>query len=307
MSDQPLFDDRPRVQHFEDLPEPAQEVDYAALDTQQDKAWERFITQQQADLLTFFLDGLNRLDAIEAIPDDEWQTAIRADPDQQIGPEGKAAIRGSQWHTLVGGMTPVQKLVHLAVRMTDEDRDQLKTQLVRMMRRAYEQELTHQAARAGCSNRQGQLRNGPILSELDDICRGMAQGIVDTYNRDLAYAIRNIAADVPTANRTTYAARLREWESKRAAWKTPQIEQYTTNEGRSRAQAAFIERNRIEGFAVLMPERAACPVCQGWINRGNVPLRVAINNPPPYHPNCPHLWRTYYGRAADCSLLWVGE
>jgi len=47
----------------------------------------------------------------------------------------------------------------------------------------------------------------------------------------------------------------------------------------------------------------------GWINRGDVPLRVATNNPPPYHLRCPHYWVTRHDKVApeDCPLLWMGE
>ena len=63
------------------------------------------------------------------------------------------------------------------------------------------------------------------------------------------------------------------------------------------------------GYAVLEPRTAVCPVCQGWIERGEVPLRVAMNHPPPYHFRCPHLFVTYPELVAqdDCPLLWMGE
>jgi hypothetical protein len=206
-------------------------------------------------------------------------------------------------------MTNVQKLVHLAMRQDDLDVDRIRVELLGMRRRAYEDELTIQARRVGCPGCSGRLENGPILSELNAMCAEEAAGIVNTYNYDLAASVLNIAAEVPTANRYVYAKRLQAWEGKRSAWKAPQIAEYTEGTARSKAQQDFYTLNNIGGVAELMPKSAVCPVCIGWVERGEVPLREAENNPGPWHPNCPHLWQTSPDRVAreECPLLWMGE
>jgi len=213
------------------------------------------------------------------------------------------------WHGVAEGMTNVQKLVHLAMRQDDFDVDRIRVELLGMRRKAYEDELTIQARRVGCSGRSGRLENGPILSELNGMCAEEAVGIVNTYNYDLAGAVLNIFAETPTANRYVYAKRLQAWEEKRSSWKASQIAEYSEGTARSKAQSDFYELNNIGGVAELMPKSAVCPVCIGWVERGEVPLREAENNPPPYHPNCPHLWSTDPDRVAreDCPLLWMGE
>jgi hypothetical protein len=60
----------------------------------------------------------------------------------------------------------------------------------------------------------------------------------------------------------------------------------TVGTARAMAQQDFYMFNDVEGFAVLLPRLAKCPICQGWVNRGKVPLAEAQLNPPPYHVRC---------------------
>lgn len=217
--------------------------------------------------------------------------------------------KARDWQSVVDGMTDVQKLVHLAMRMDSVDIDRTRTGLLKAMRRAYEDELSIQARRAGCGNRTGRLDNNDSLTALSNAASGDAESIINTYNFDLSGAIINIAAETPNANRNTYVKRLGDWEEKRNAWKSEQIAGYTEGMARSIAQQDFFRFNNIGGTAELMPDQAVCPICQGWINRGEVSLREAENNPPPYHNGCPHLWETYPEQVPDgeCVDLWMGE
>jgi len=211
------------------------------------------------------------------------------------------------WRSLVDSMTDVQKLVHLAMRLDDFEVDRIRGELLKEGRRVYEDELTKQAQRVGCRNRAGRLTVGPALSELNRLYEEHARSIVNTYNYDLAGAIIAIGVEVPTANRYTYEARLRGWEARRNSWKLGQVAMATNGYARSMAQSDFAAYNSIDGYAILRPEKAVCPVCQGWVARGSIPLREALNNPPPYHGNCPHTYDTFPGQAGDCSTLWMGE
>jgi len=213
------------------------------------------------------------------------------------------------WRAVVDGMTNVQKLVHLAMRQDPVDEENIRGSLLRARRLAYEDELTAQAIIVGCTGRTGRLTNGDILSGLNNDSRRDAASIVNTYNYDLAIAILNIAAEVPAANRYVYASRLQGWESARASWKNAQIALNTELTARSGAQQDFYRFNNIGGSATLQPTRAVCPICQGWIARGEVPVRVAQANPPPYHVNCPHLWATDPEKIApdECADLWMGQ
>ncbi len=213
------------------------------------------------------------------------------------------------WQALTGELSNVQKLVHLAVRMDSYDRDALALELTRSMRRAFEDELSIQAARVGCASRSGRLNNSPILSALNEVAKTKADSIVATFNYDLAAAVVQVRADAPKANRHVYASRLRAWDTKRNQWKSTQIAMDSDGTARSIAQSEFFAHNGRGGSAILQPRKAVCPICQGWINRKEVPLAVAQNNPPPYHPNCPHYWSTNPEKWAkeSCPLLWMGE
>jgi len=195
------------------------------------------------------------------------------------------------------------------MRLDQFEAERMGTELMRVARRAYESEITIQAARVGCGRRAGRLTNGAILRELSDQGKEWSTSIVNTYNYDLAVAIQAIKTETPAANRNVYAARLRSWEARRSAWKTPQIAQMAEGWARSKAQKDFADNNRTEGSAVLKPETAVCPICAGWIKRGRTELQIALNNPGPFHPFCPHLWQIDYNKFSDdeCRLLWLGE
>ena len=193
------------------------------------------------------------------------------------------------------------------MRQDSFDIDRIRSELLKTSRRVYEQELTMQAARVGCTG-QGRLGNNPTLTELSDQARADAENIVNTYNFDLAAAIVQIRKDAPRANRNTYAKRLAEWEKKRNAWKSQQIAEWTEGIARVKAQQDFYRFNNLDGVGEVVPETAVCPVCQGWIKRGRIPLREILNNPPPYHIGCPHYIKTEAEKipTGECDQIWLG-
>lgn len=214
-----------------------------------------------------------------------------------------------EWQPLVDDSANVIKLVHLAARFDSFDVEELRVEISRKRRLAYEQELEIQAARVGCPGRRARLTNNSIISEINEESKRDAASIVNTYNFDLATQLIKVRSETPTANRNTYASRLRPWKDARAKWKDPQINEWSTNTAVARAQTDFHDINSTFGTAQLRPRKAVCPICIGWINRGDVPVRVATNNPPPYHLNCPHFWKFDTEKIArqDCPLLWMGE
>ena len=190
------------------------------------------------------------------------------------------------WESVIGDSPDVVKLVHLAMRYDSVDEDAWRVELLKARRSAYEDELTIQAGRSGCTGRIGRLTNNTILSEINKTCVRDAKSICNTYNYDMLAAATKIRAEIPTANRNVYAKRLADWKASRDGWKANQIAQYTLGTARAQAQQDFHNFNVMNGYAVLRPVEAVCPVCQGWVNRGRVPLTVATGNPPPYHPSC---------------------
>lgn len=209
---------------------------------------------------------------------------------------------------LLAEMSNVQRLVHLALRRDSQDVTELTAALTKARRRAFEDELTAMLSQVGCGG-QGRLTRGPELKALSEQSAEEAQGIADTYNRDLAFAILTIGQDAPRANRFVYASRLAVWDENRAAWKTRQIAEWTEGTARTGAVRAFLKNNNLTGEARVVPETAAEPVCEGWIKRGWVPVRELMADPPPYHPNCPHSTESRLEKIprAECADLWRGE
>ena len=213
------------------------------------------------------------------------------------------------WEVRMSDLTPVQILVHLALRRDVIDIEEWKTSLLQQMRRIYEHELTAMAARVGCPGRSAMIGEGAILSELNDQAQEWATGICNTFNYDACSAIETIRSDVPTANRHVYAYRLKKWEAARNQWKIPQIAEFTEGWTRSKAQTDFKSHNGTVGMARLVPFHGVCPVCLAMIARGWMPLREALADSPPWHPNCPHTWELDPDKVPpdQCPLLWMGE
>jgi len=216
------------------------------------------------------------------------------------------------WHALLEDMSPVMRLVHLAARWDQFDVEQQRGDYLRSMRAAYNDEISIQARNVGCGDQTGRMREGsPALPQLRAAAERHAESVVNTHNYDLAVAIIGIRQETPSANRNTYVSRLSAWNERRNAWKTPQIANMVDGEARAFAQQDFTENNRLRdrGTARLEPRTAVCPICQGWIDRGDVPLRVAMAHPSPYHPGCPHVFNVRYDQMSreECELLWLGE
>jgi len=214
------------------------------------------------------------------------------------------------WQRVVDDFTPVMQLVHLAGRYDAVDEERIRSELLSMRRKAYNDELAIQAQKVGCKGLVGRLSNGAILSALNDDSERDAKSIANTFNYYWALEVQRAKQDNPRGNRSYYSKRYREWAPTYWQWKDVQVAGMTDNTARAQAQQDFYQFNGgILGTARLQPRTAVCPVCQGWIDRGTVPLRVALNNPPPYHVNCPHVWETRPDKVTkeDCQILWMGE
>jgi hypothetical protein len=213
------------------------------------------------------------------------------------------------WRAAIVDASPVMTLVHEAVRQDNFDTASIQAGLEQISRSFYNDELTLMAAAHGCDSRHGRLESGIIQSDIDADAATDATSIVNTYNYDLAVAIRHIRQEHPRANRYHYARYLTEWNEKRSSWKDKQIAMMTEGKARNRAQADFLQRNNLmDGNAHLLPIPAVCPICRGLVARGDVPIRVAYANPMPVHPNCPHLWHVDGRELPEdrCATLWVG-
>ncbi len=237
-----------------------------------------------------------------------YRTQQRIDNILALPPEAfvdDPPFKARDWQEAISEHTKVMKMLHLAARLTDDDQQIFRKKLLDIRRREYEQALTGYRKQVGCEG-QALLENGPELSKLNEMSQVDATSIINTYNYDLGKAIETIKRDVPTANRHVYAFRLKAWEEERSTWKNPQIALFTQMSARQMAMKNFTENNRVAGGAVLVPSTAAEEICQGWLNRGLVPLKTALDNPSPYHVGCIHYWQPQFGDIGDCLDLWSG-
>lgn len=242
----------------------------------------------------------DKLAALLGVTDEEWLKA-----ETVIVVPVAEAKRDPQ--SITEQMTTVQRFVYIIVQGTDMDEAVLAAELTMKRIRAYEDELTIQAAAVGCTGRAGRLTNDMIQRDIRDKSREDAISILNTYDYDIAREIRAIAKRRIRANRYIYAYHLRAYMKRRQVWKRKQIAEYTDNWARSKAQHDFVAVNRAMGMATLEPRTAVCPVCKGVILRGKIPLQRAMAFSPPYHVNCPHVFDITYDGPYDCAKLWMGE
>ena len=213
------------------------------------------------------------------------------------------------WNALLGQMNAMQRLTHFAARWGFIKEEQLRVQLLSVRRKAYEAELGTQAGNVGCAGRAGRLTNDSITGLLNEASNRDAQSISNTFNYFLAVEILRAGETNPRGGPLYYARTISAWAPTYWQWKYPQITQVAELTARAMAQQDFYRINGAAlGSAKLEPQSAVCPVCLGWIARGAVPLRVALAAPPPYHPNCPHIFQITAKHVAkeDCPLLWMG-
>jgi len=213
------------------------------------------------------------------------------------------------WQQEAKELSDVQKLVHLAMRYDSTRVKEIEKALVEARRAEVEQTIQEMLFEAGCDSTQAKLKTPAITKEIRRQSRADAKSIARTYNYHLAREIKRIAKDEPRANRHTYAARLRQWETGRAEWKDMEIAGNTRLTARTLAQKNFIKNNKARGQAYLAgPDPAAEEICQGWLNRGYVPASVADRNPSPFHPRCFHYWVFEISTKAglDCEDMWSG-
>lgn len=215
----------------------------------------------------------------------------------------------AQVTNIVGELSNVGRLVHLAFRYDTVMQKEISDQLFKSMRQQYEGELTRLAAGSGC-NRVGLLGPGVELTRIRQVANEHAESIVNTFNSDIAREISRIRADTPTANRNTYASRLLNWETQRAQWKDPQIAMMSYQFAAQAAKEDFFSNNLVDAMVIARPRTAAEPECQRLVNLGEQPIEIIYRHPFPLHLNCPHEWvkiRMQQLDQFDCNDLWLGQ
>ncbi len=217
------------------------------------------------------------------------------------------AIQAADWPSLVDDFSYSMKLVHQAMQQGTVEMGELANEFFQAMVAEYEQQIAEELAVLGC-NRSVKLTNADILNELEAQARSIAAGMVETYNRDLAYAIQSIEAEASGAGFAVYGDKLAEWEYARSEWKSQQMAQMASVTGKNYGITESVQRNQLKAEAYVGgPDPAAEEECQALIDgqpydAANLPAEF------PLHGNCVHYWDIRDVETdLDCTDLWTGD
>lgn len=220
-----------------------------------------------------------------------------------------APVRNTQTNTITDTFSEVMSLVYSRLRWGAVEASRFEAAIYQMMVDELTAQIGEELAVIGCSRAKSvNLTNPTILANVRETAKRDAVSIVDTYNRDLAYAVRAIRTETPTANRNVFIKRIDEWARAREAWKNNQIALNAISGAKNYAIKEFVRQNGIQPkWYVDGPNPAAEPECQELIDNGPYDGPT----PPrdlPLHRNCPHVWRVGYGDyEPNCQEVWAGE
>lgn len=178
--------------------------------------------------------------------------------------------------------------------MTAQDIMSVEQSLTRQRASAYKTEYNRLLKQAGVRVQRVLALDRSTLDSLAQASQQEAEGIAQTYDRDLARYIEALEVENPQITKDQLLKRLSAWNTARDSWKGPQISMWANRSAVQQAQADFF---RVNGLAVrakakVMPRSAVCDECQALIDMGEVDIQVALQNECPLHPNCTHNWVT---------------
>lgn len=204
-----------------------------------------------------------------------------------------------------------QKQVYAKYRHTKKTTEQVAQLLFQHRVAAWETQIKELLTGVGVTDRQVSLTNQAVRSRILKASRIDAGSISNTYNYELATFIKNSGPENPNAF-------VNAWRMVRANHKSEQITTWTVNTAKAEAAKEFFKKNRKYlpkniGYARVVGPRAKEMICAGWMSRGKIPIDELLNNPPPYHLNCPHSIRymvrkiPFWTRWRVEDKLWAGD
>ncbi len=258
---------------------------------------------------------------LEGVKEDKAYVAVRLTFDEERG-----TVLKSEWlfktpntSVLREARKPVDRIKRLSLIKEDKtlyekykltNTKQMWALLKSFRIRQFESALEKFSEEAGCKVK-AELTNNKILREFGVQSRKDARSIVNTFNYELVGRIAKLDEALTLQEKSD---NIEAWITERQRRKWVQVSQWTSGKVKHKAAGEFFTRNGKHfeegGFAELQgPYPAKEPICQGWFNRGAVPLREAISNPPPYHLGCPHFFKytmPKFKGGVVCEDLWLG-
>lgn len=213
--------------------------------------------------------------------------------------------------TAMAELSRLLKIISLLYRMTDEDIDDLTTDLLSARQREWRNAIQEEITGVGCASATVHGPSGVDLSTLRSDSRKEARGIAKTWNRDVERQLVKLYNANPRGNRGYYGANMERWVNARAQWKNPQIALNVAQSTRQYAKSRFWKQNKLtkEARYILTGPPPVCDTCTMLFARGLVTISVVERYKAPIHVNCPHEWELFTGVGVgrlNCDTLWTG-
>jgi len=192
-------------------------------------------------------------------------------------------------------LTAVQQMVYDAFSVGPNYTDLLTEELFEQATSDFGAAILQEARAAGYDLTGSlKLTDPMVLGDLRGRAQFAASSISDTYNAEMRRQIARIGEEVRTANRSTYLAKLAQWDAARWQKHLPSISATELGTARNYAQVDFIYRNQLTGRARVDPQDAVCPDCEDLVAEDWVSLEEGYTWSLPLHPNCIHSLEVEY-------------
>jgi len=213
-----------------------------------------------------------------------------------------------QWLPVWKDAGDVQRVVGQLFSYQASDVRALDAVLFTQARADYGAAVAAEARAAGYSIASVNVTDQAVMAALNERSGFAAKSIATTYNKDVRREIARIRAEVPKANRYTYAKRLDAWEKSRASWKAEQIAYTEMGTTINQAQRDFVRMNHLEPRAHVVPDTGQCAYCEELAGQGWMDFWTAEGLGLPAHPGCIHSLELDYDTASLPPLgdLFIG-
>jgi hypothetical protein len=203
--------------------------------------------------------------------------------------------------------SPVIRRIFEAYKMDETDVQNLYARLERQLIVTYRQVIQAQLSLYGC---QKTVTGPDARSEkwIQGKARQDAEGIANTFDRELRNKIQSIYNGNKRSNRFAYMRALDAWIAQRNGYKTASIALNTLTASREYAKDRFITENGIEGKFVLTGPPPVCRDCIRIKGYGAMTYKQTRmkNRRLPAHAGCPHTYSQLIPKAINCAEAWTG-
>lgn len=205
--------------------------------------------------------------------------------------------------------SPVIRRIFEAYRMDADDQIRMYEQIERQLTIVYRQTIQAQLNLYGCQKVVSESIDPASSQWIQAKARKDAEGIAQTYDRELMGQIQKVRAGNIRANRFAYMRAIDTWIAQRNIFKSASISLNTMTAARKYAQDRFTRENNIGGKWVLVGPPPVCKKCVRIKALGPITYEQTQkpNNALPQHVNCPHRYQQLIPKKIECGPnTWTG-